>query len=104
MSMIISPTKGPWLVKPNSCLLTGHLTIASTNDLHPVVATVPPAEDGSANFADAAILAAAPHMLEALINIHELINAPIDHIETDDINQIISDVLEKIYIESDVQS
>lgn len=97
MSGIITPTRGPWLARPTMSQLPGHLTI--TSDELPVIATIPPNDDGTPNFANAGVIAAVPHLIEALCEIQMMVRAR--QASAVQIEQVISAAFEKIYIEAD---
>jgi hypothetical protein len=76
----------------------GYLTICQAETKAPI-AVVPPLSNG-ANWADAALLCAAPNMLEALIEIHDALLTSKEPISIDWVKDVVSQVVEKIASES----
>jgi len=96
---IVIPTKGPYWVRPTLTPTHGFLTITSKELA--VIAIVPPDDDGTPNYVNAGTLAANPHLIEALVDIQMRINSK-EPVTTAEINLIIANAFEKIYIEADV--
>jgi thiamine monophosphate kinase len=94
----LTTTQGPWMVRPTMCVIANHLTIHTEDGT--ILATVAPKAD-QPNWADAAAMAAAPHAFEALIEISTELNTA-KQINIERINNIISQVFEKLVAETDV--
>ena len=91
-------SQGPFYVRP-TVDNSDHLTICQA-ETDAVIAIIPPRGD-RVNWADAAMLAAAPHMVDALIAIREKLMTAKDTINLEVINDIISQTFEKIHAEAD---
>lgn len=90
-------TPGPYMVRETSSNIPNHLTIAQANTGE-IIAVVPP-NGPRPHWANAALLSAAPHMLETLIEIQNVIMKSKDVINLEEINGMISQVFEKINAE-----
>lgn len=96
----LANTQGPWMVRPTVSNILNHLIIVQS-ETQAIIATVPPKENGEVNWADAAMLATAPHAIEALIEISTELNTS-KNISIERINSVISQVFEKLHAETDV--
>jgi hypothetical protein len=91
-------TPGPWIVKPAECQGEGTY-------IAKVISLRPASNEGELvalvlSMGDAALIASAREMLEALIAIQETLNHSKKPIDLVSMNQMISDVFEKIAAES----
>lgn len=91
-------TQGPWIVAPINDR-PGYLAIRTETDQ--CLAVVLPDEQGNPNFSNAALMATAPHMLEALVEVSEQLNSSKDTINLEDLNETTSLVFEKLAAEAD---
>lgn len=93
----MNTTIGEWVVVPatGECAegIFLHKVIAVGSRRDELVALVP-------NMADAALIAASTGMLETLISIHETLNASKQVIDLIRMNELVSNVFEKIAAES----
>jgi hypothetical protein len=97
----IETTKGPFICRPtHATQAIGYLTICQDETNEPLALVLPKFD--KSNLADAAMFAAAPHALEALIEIQSKLMTSKETIDLEEINDIISQVFEKIAAESDV--
>jgi hypothetical protein len=91
-------TGGEWIVTPTQSDIPAHLTIRRADTNQPI-AVVPPMNGNQPNWHDAALLCASKDLLNALIEIHEMICFSKKPISIEAIDEIVSRAAEKVNAE-----
>lgn len=94
-------TKGEWIVTTSDKYVNGgeptYIAVAQA-ETNQIIAIVGAEDDELANehLANAALIAVAPQMLDALIAIQETLNSSNEVIDLDALNEMISDIFAKL--------
>jgi len=93
----IEVTGGEWIVTPTQSDIPGHLTIRRA-DTHEPIAVFPP-QGTKPNWSDAALMCASKQLLNAICEIHQLVNESKETFSIERINEAISRAAEKVNAE-----